>query len=149
MDKAQLADDVFRQTAELLTNFRRKQMATDPVMKGEMFILSYIARKNAAVLPSELSAMMNCSSARVAMTLRSMEQKGYIRRDLDKFDRRKILVTMTKKGRELENKTTSEMRSVMETIVGELGEDDTREFIRIVGRINGIARVSLARKIEE
>jgi len=140
LEKSQLADDVLRQTAELLFNLRQKHTAADAFFKGEMFILNYMARKRTAVLPGELSAAMNSSSARIAMALRSMEQKGYIRRDLDRSDRRKILVTITPKGWELQRSKSSAMRAAAEALVGELGEDDARTYIRIAGRINEIVK---------
>ena len=148
MERTQLADNALRQTAELLFNIRRKHAATESFLKGELFILNYMVHKKTAVLPSELSAAMNSSSPRIAMALRSMEQKGYIRRDLDRSDRRKVLVTITKKGLEWEQSKSSAIRSTIQTLVEELGEDDTREYIRIVSRINGIVKSRLGREIE-
>ena len=108
------------------------------VLHGEMFILDYLEQKNDTVLPGELSTMMRDSSARTAIALRNLEQKGYIERDIDKTDRRKIRVTITGEGRKLACEGREAIMQKMKMIVDELGENDVREYIRIVGRITEI-----------
>jgi DNA-binding MarR family transcriptional regulator len=82
---------------------------------------------------------MNTSTARVAMALKSLEQKGLIQRRIDSEDRRKVIVSITKQGNELVKCERQDMHDKMVRIVSELGEKDTREYIRIIERIAGIA----------
>ena len=79
--------------------------------------------------------MMRGSSARTAIALRNLEQKGYIEREIDKTDRRKILVSITDEGRKVACEEREEAIGRMNLIVEELGADDSREFIRIAERI--------------
>ncbi len=120
--------------------FEIKKRQINSVLHGEMFILHFISHKKAPVLPSELSVVTKTSSARVAMALKNLESKGYIERNIDKTDRRKVLVTITEKGIEEVNKQHDRIRLIMERMVDELGEEDVREYIRIVDRVIEISR---------
>ena len=122
-------------TGKLFFGMKPSHKPIISMLHGEMFILDYLERKNGTVMPGELSVMMRDSSARTAIALRNLEQKGYIERDIDKRDRRKILVSITEEGRKLARDERAALLRKMKLIVSELGEEDTREYIRIVGRI--------------
>ena len=120
--------------------FEIKKRHINSVMHGEMFILHFISHKKAAVLPSELSVATKTSSARVAMALKNLESKGYVERNIDKTDRRKVLVTITDKGIEEVNQQHERIRLIMERLVNELGEEDVREYTRILDRVIEISQ---------
>lgn len=135
MDESALATDLMKCTGKLFFGMKPGHNHIRSMMHGEMFILDYLERKNQTAMPGELSNMMGGSSARTAIALRNLEQKGYIKRDIDKADRRKIIVSLTEEGRSLTLGEREEILRKMKAIVEELGENDVREFIRIVGRI--------------
>ncbi len=139
MDYSQLANEMLKKTGEMMkTNFWPKKANT--FLHGEMFILNYMTYRGESALPSELASAMHTSSARVAVALKSLESKGFITRQIDKTDRRKIIVSLTTSGRELVETHRVEMRKRVELILNHLGEEDAKEYIRIVGRITDIAR---------
>ena len=135
MKESTLLNEMMKSTGELFFGMKPSHKPIISVLHGEIFILDYLERKNDTVLPGELSVMMHDSSARTAIALRNLEQKGYIERDIDKTDRRKILVSITEEGRKLAREERERILQRMTQIVDELGEDDVREYIRIVGRI--------------
>jgi DNA-binding MarR family transcriptional regulator len=102
--------------------------------KGEVFVLKCLAGRENAALPSELSAAVGSSAPRVAAVLGSLEKKGQIIRDIDKTDRRKILVTITEAGRERAARENEAVQKVLRDIFREMGANDTREFIRTLER---------------
>ena len=111
--------------------------------RGEAFILQYLARRDAYVLPSEISHEMHVSPARVAQTLNSLEKKGWVTRRINEADRRKILIALTPMGRDF---AEQKRRAVVETasgMLGMLGEQDAREYVRITGLL---ARHALSRE---
>ncbi len=109
MNYDDLASEMLRKTGAMMkTSFWPKK--ANAFMHGEMFILNYLIFRETDVLPGELSAAMNTSTARVAMALKSLESKGLIQRRVDQEDRRKILVTITDLGRELIRSERREMR---------------------------------------
>jgi DNA-binding MarR family transcriptional regulator len=138
MDYSELASEVMIKTGRMMkSSFWPKK--ANAFLHGEMFILNYLINEQSDTLPSELSAAMNTSTARVAMALKSLETKGFIRRRIDKDDRRKVIVSITEEGRRLVLSERREMRDRMARILRELGEEDTREYIRIIERITEIS----------
>lgn len=139
MNYDDLAAAMMQKTGAMMkTSFWPKK--ANAFLHGEMFILNYLVNRAEDVLPGELSAAMNTSTARVAMALKSLEAKGLIRRRVDEEDRRKILVSITDLGRELVLSERQEMHDKMVEILRELGEADALEYLRIVGRITEISK---------
>jgi DNA-binding MarR family transcriptional regulator len=107
--------------------FERVTKAT----RGESFVLKYLATRDTAVLPSELSAALQSSKARISAILRTLEKKGEIIREVDKKNRRNTLVTITETGR---MRAKADMQRVYDCIAEtftQMGETETREFIRL------------------
>ena len=139
MNSPELAAEMFTALVAILHMNPKKQM--DKLTRGEMFILHYLENHYTdAVMPSEISTAMNISSARIAVALRTLEKKGWIERSMDKTDRRKMLVTITRTGRDEILFHHAEMRKKMEKLLSETGEEDVREFIRIVNRMLEISK---------
>jgi len=104
-------------------------------MQGESFILGFIANHDGDVLPSEISQKMGVTSARIANALNSLEEKGLITRQIDKKDRRQILVNITKKGKETTEQNKKAILGIAGKILEHLGEKDAKEYIRLVKKI--------------
>ena len=138
MNDSTLLFDFMKCTGELFFSMRNNHKPMRSLVRGEIFILDYLERKNGTVMPGELSSMTGGSSAHTAISLRNLDQKGYIKREIDKSDRRKIIVSITEEGRKLACEEREAAMQRMSHIIDELGPDDAREYIRIVSRINKI-----------
>ena len=143
MEEPELALEMIKSSGKLFYGMRAGHNHIRSLMHGEMFILDYLERKNGTAIPGELSSMTRGSSARTAIALRNLEQKGYISRDVDKADRRKIIVSLTEEGRKLTLEERSAVMRRMSAVVEALGEGDAREFIRIVNRIVEISGIHI------
>jgi len=100
--------------------------------KGELFILKYLYDKDTDVIPSEISNVMHISTSRISAALGSLEKKGQVHREIDKSNRRNILVTITEEGRK---RTVFEMKKIKEQMVKvftEIGEQNSLDFIRLL-----------------
>ena len=104
-------------------------------VQGETFVLEYIYRRKGDVLPSEISSQMEVSSARIAATLKNLEKKNLIIRQIDLNDRRRILVTLTAQGKEAAEKQHAEVIGNVTQMLESLGEHDAQEHVRIMGRL--------------
>lgn len=102
------------------------------VNKGELFVLNYLASSRDTVLPTELSGALKSSNARISVLLGVLEKKGHIERSIDTEDRRNVLVSITATGRERVAREMRKMRGCMLEVFTGMGEEDTREFIRLV-----------------
>jgi DNA-binding MarR family transcriptional regulator len=138
MDYSQLATEFLESQGRMMkSSFWPKK--ANAFLHGEMFILNYLNFRQGEALPSELSAAMNTSTARVAMALKSLESKGLIERHADFKDRRKVIVSITDQGRELVESERRDMHQRMVALLTELGEEDARAYIRLAGRIAEIS----------
>ena len=125
------------------TNYRMKkvnhQQIIDESLRGEIFTLLFLRDRKNNVLPGEISEIMQISSARVASILNNLENKGFIERQIDKADRRRILVSLTSLGEESANAHYQEVINQICKMFEILGEKDAKEFIRIMNKILDIA----------
>jgi len=107
--------------------------------QGENGILQtlyvYEQNKEKELTPSELSKIQQLSSGRIATTLKTLEKKQLIERTTDGEDKRRSIVQLTKKGREVAEKIIKITLQKFENIVEKLGEQDALEFIRILKRL--------------
>ena len=114
---------------------RGHQKRFDGNMQGEAYAMSYIFRQSGTVLPSDISSEMNISSARVAVILNNLESKGFLTRQIDKSDRRRILVELTQEGQEFAKEHYKNAINFAERILKLLGEHDAKELVRIISRL--------------
>ncbi len=124
---------LFTSMQELLRTAESRQIAN--MSKGELFVLNFISRHGSMVVPSEICAAMNVSTARIAVLLKQLEGRGYIMRVTDPEDRRRVNVSITQAGvNRLEERKTEIIRR-MRILVEQLGEKDSQEYLRITKRV--------------
>ena len=124
------------ETLEILCS-RRSTAPWSDFSQGELRVLHHLADGGrAAMLPGELSADLSLSSARVAATLRQLEEKGLVSREMSHVDRRKIHVYLTAEGRRYIEKRFEHVVHSTERLVDFLGQEDARELVRILRRIS-------------
>lgn len=136
MDYSVLAEQLTGKMQSLLK--ARPHRFLNESQRGEPFVLHYIARHGGSALPGDISREMDVSSARIAAALNKMESKGLITRRIDTADRRKILVEITREGRDLEAKQHRVVIDETAKMLYMLGERDAREYIRIVDKMADI-----------
>ncbi|MGM9899195.1 MAG: MarR family winged helix-turn-helix transcriptional regulator [Bacilli bacterium] len=89
------------------------------------------------VTPGDLCRVQHLTSGRVASTLKSLEQKEYIERKPDKYDRRRILIKLTKMGKKMATAIFNRIKEQIKAITDKLNEQEIKEFIRLLKIING------------
>lgn len=103
-------------------------------MRGELLILQFMARHD-GIMPSVISHKMNISSARITAALNSLESKGLVTREIDKKDRRRIIIKLTPTGKEQADKHQQKCVEYAASMLRLLGEHDAREYVRITGKL--------------
>ena len=126
--------------AELIDKMHSLQKASmqrkiNEALQGETFVLDYIACHGDDVLPGEISHEMEVSSARVAAALNNLEKKGMLTRHVDMHDRRKILVRLTREGREFAEEKHKIIIEEAARVLNLLDEHDAKEYVRITGKL--------------
>jgi DNA-binding MarR family transcriptional regulator len=115
-------------------------------MQGELFVLQYIFSQDDEVAPGKIGSVMGISSARIAAALNGLENKGLVTRDIDKNDRRRIIVRLTDPGRDSAQKLRCDVVRHATDMLRLLGEKDAAEYTRITGRL---AELSKTRQDDE
>lgn len=106
--------------------------------KGEFFVLHFLSKRDNYVLPSELSAALESSPARISALLGTLEKKGDIVRDIDTNNRRNILVSITDTGIQRITAAMEKWSNILENVFTEMGEEDAKEYLRLSEKFNDI-----------
>ena len=101
--------------------------------KGEILVLKILLLQGGMATPTEISEAMNSTKGRVSAVLNALEKKGEVTREIDKDNRRNIIVTLTDSGKE--HVMLQSGYRTMTHIFEELGEQDSGEFIRMLTRV--------------
>lgn len=133
MDYTELATELLQKM--FMLHKGKQQKKTNEFLQGGAFILQYLYIRKNEVLPSEISNEMSISTARIAAALGSLESKGLITRQIDKDDRRRILVSLTPEGEETARKQQQNVLNNISQMLQKLGEHDAKEYVRIMGKI--------------
>ena len=75
------------------------------------------------------------STARMAVLLNQLEDKGYIIRIPDSLDSRQTIVKLQPKGIEFFNGKNAEILNFIARFFKELGEEDSSEFVRLYTKL--------------
>ena len=141
MDKStndKFLKSMFKLKSLLTTGFQMKADKDCNVNIQELILMKGISEntdwENNVTL-SEIQKYLALSKATISQMLGSLERKGYIKREIDKSNRRNIIATLTPEGRELLAYKNTEYSKKLDRIVSYLGTDDTQTFICLVGRL--------------
>ena len=129
----ELAEELLRNM--ILANQSQSFAKLSKAIHGEMFVLQMIAIHDGNITPSEISKIAGTSPARVAAELNSLEHKGLITREIDPGNRRRILVRLTPDGVKSADGHHSEAVELAVKLLSQLGEQDAREYVRIIGKL--------------
>ena len=133
MDYKELAEEYLMIRAQLLKVPASQQVTK--LVKGELFVLNYLATHEKAVYPKDLSKEMVVSTARIAVILNQMEDKKWITRTVDTEDNRQILVALTEEGHQVIEQQREKIIHAVVQMFEKLGPEDATEFIRIQRKI--------------
>ncbi|MDR0629246.1 MAG: winged helix DNA-binding protein [Treponema sp.] len=85
------------------------------------------------------------SKAAVSQILGSLEKREYIQRETDRDNRRKIIITVTEKGKTAVDQGKKQMDTLMSRIITGLGEEDARHFVRLLDRFAEVVDEELSK----
>ena len=104
------------------------------VSRGEIFVLKILLFNNGTSTPTEISEAMKSTKGRISAILNSLEKKGFIGREIDKDNRRNIIVTISDSGRDYVMKELRECYRIVAHVFEELGEKDSKKFVELTER---------------
>ena len=82
----------------------------------------------------------------ISRTLRSLQQKGFITREVDENDRRSVRVTVTQDGQRLLDKNLDFMTGAMNRIMSAFTEEEIRTIAELYGKFAKVMERSIDRQ---
>ena len=105
------------------------------ISRGEIFVLKILLFNNGTSTPTDISETMKSTKGRISAILNSLEKKGFIDREIDKDNRRNIIVTLTNSGKDYVMKELQECYKIVSHVFEELGEKDSKKFVELTERV--------------
>lgn len=106
-------------------------------LKGENALLLQLIASGGKSTPGALAENLSVSPARIAAMLRSLELKKLVERVCDEKDKRRVTVTITAVGKLFVDSITETVRKNAQSLLEKLGEQDAKEFLRILKKCTG------------
>jgi DNA-binding MarR family transcriptional regulator len=108
---------------------------------GEFMALNLIAKcsVDGRVNLSDLQNSLHVTKPAISQMFNTLEKKGYVRREVDLNDRRKISVTLTPEGEVILDRTREFSEKTFSEVLSRFGEDNTRQFIGLFNLLIDIA----------
>ena len=125
-----LGDELYMLLATMLN--RRVNRSVQDSVRGEYGTLHYLTYVKNNESPGEISKYLHIVPGRMTDILSSLEYKGYIVRERDSEDRRRVVVSITKEGITEEKKRRMAIRQEYRGLLKKLGREDTLELIRLL-----------------
>jgi len=108
----------------------------------EYILMRQIADNSAAsdsnTTLSDIREYLSITKAAVSQILKSLENKGLINRDVDKNNRRNLIITLTPEGQEMLKIKDAEFNERFSKIATALGESDITQMIAIITRMSNM-----------
>jgi DNA-binding MarR family transcriptional regulator len=105
-----------------------------------MQIARFSAHAGRAPRVGDVVRSTHVSPSALSQQLRSLEDKGLISRERDEDDSRKVSLHLTETGSEAAQEGMCFFRTIIDALEEHLGEDDLRELVRILKRIDEFFR---------
>ncbi|MFA9379818.1 MAG: MarR family winged helix-turn-helix transcriptional regulator [Acetanaerobacterium sp.] len=133
------------QLVHAMLRFKKVGMTFPPgldIRMGELFVMSGIAKRTSCpdknVNVSDIQSNLYITKPAVSQMLNALEKKGYVIREIDKSDRRKIAVTLTDHGQDILKQTKEYTDQMLETVISRFGEENTWQLIKLFSLLSDI-----------
>ena len=106
---------------------------SDDISRLEGSIIFWLVKsekmENKSVNVSELAEGLHVSMQSISRTLKSLENKGYIVREVDSDNRRNTLIKLSKKGNELVEKKKKDVEGYFERVFSHFTEEELQQYL--------------------
>lgn len=116
----------------------RPEHKVSDAARGMPVVMRTLFEAKGPMSPGELARSVGVSDARIANTLRALEERGLVERRASEHDRRRVEVSLTELGREEARERGEEFLDIVGSFLQEMGEEDARDLLRIFGRIRDV-----------
>ena len=87
---------------------------------------------------SEMQSKLHITKSAISQMMNSLEKKGYIEREIDKADRRKIVATLTPRGEDILKEAKRNVDQRLEETISRFGKENTKQLIILLNQLSDI-----------
>lgn len=110
-------------------NWQRLMHLLDEGYKGMFVIMRILSESDGNVSAGDLAREMNVSTARIARALNTLEGKGFIKRESETGDARKVIIKLTAQGESALEERKKKVEKMIEPMFEKLtGEEVVKLF---------------------
>ncbi len=150
IDREQLKEEL------ILSSGRMKKIVKSLLCGGitqrEYFVLEVLNTKGlkygSGMYVSALADMIHVSMPQASRMLKNMEEKGYIRREIDENNRRNTFVYATEKGKEARIEAQREMDAFADRVIIRMGVENVKKLIELFNMSTDIMEEELLKRKE-
>lgn len=149
MDKKQITERA-SQLETTIHNFQRMRfMAPDdsglsPTQRYALWMMATL-NDGRPVMPSEAAKKLNVTVAAITHQINSLDEQDLIVRTVSPDDRRVVLISLSDKGAEIVAKLRLSYWKKICGLVEHLGDEDSAELIRLMGKISDFVETKAKR----
>ncbi len=105
-------------------------------------VIHYLDRSgNKGATQSELCEFLRLKAPTISITIQNMEALGYLKKEKDSFDSRKVAIYMTKQGLEFAKEVKSIFMEVETMLNDALSEEELKYFNNIILKLKNTLEV--------
>lgn len=146
-------DDVKRQFIHATLHFKKVdvcELSRGAVPLGELVVMGRVQqgcpRSGTCLNVAEIADQLSVSRPAVSQILGSLEEKGYITRQIDPADRRRIAVRNTEEGRKALEESEQLYDEATDQLLQSMSLEELQTLIRLMNRLSDIYQDLKAQK---
>jgi DNA-binding MarR family transcriptional regulator len=126
----QFASDLRTVVTRLVKKLRKKSITGQQLSLTERSTLSLLLSSENGMLPSELAAMEKITNQSMSQILSGFLEKGFIIRTSSETDKRKVIISITEKGKAIILQVLSERDEWLNEALRETCTEEEKELIK-------------------
>lgn len=133
-----MTPDLTKQVLHQLNQLRRLERSSAPAidpLHGQGYVLYHLCHRGEPAQPGELCAELGITTPRMTSILTALERQGLLQRSVSPADRRRVIVTLTDKGRALVQEHDAQQLTRVRSLLHALGEEDAKACTRILDKV--------------
>ena len=109
-------------------------IAAELTKSGESGMLLWLARQNGDVYATDAAEHFGLTPGRVANILKKLEERGFLVREKDPEDQRKVKLSLTPLGERIAGELSRKMLETNRRVIDFFGQEDTEELIGLLSK---------------
>ena len=136
-------DKLYEEMFRAMNQFRKLKFAEmfPKLCKTDFFVMCTIMDKgdNGQITISELASRAKMLPSAISRTLKGLEERGYVERNINKNDRRNTYVELTAEGERLTEEARQIMADFGKSVMAQVDGEDMKRLISYLDNIYHIA----------